>query len=67
LFFGPYEISPRAAAAQAQSSGLPTVTSLNLGELWALPIMLRLALIENLRRVATRIASDTIDRNRGDY
>ncbi|MGB9428631.1 MAG: glucoamylase family protein [Gammaproteobacteria bacterium] len=33
-----------------------TVTSLKLGELWAIPIMLRLALIENLRRVAVRIA-----------
>ena len=29
-----------------------TVTPLTLGELWAVPIMLRLALIENLRRVA---------------
>ena len=29
-----------------------TVTTLKLGELWAIPIMLRLALIENLRRVA---------------
>ena len=29
-----------------------TVTPLKLGELWAVPIMLRLALIENLRRVA---------------
>ena len=28
-----------------------TVTPLKLGELWAVPIMLRLALIENLRRV----------------
>ena len=44
-----------------------TVTALNLGELWALPIMLRLALIESLRRVAARIASDTSDRNRADY
>ncbi|MET0378582.1 MAG: cyclic beta 1-2 glucan synthetase, partial [Spongiibacteraceae bacterium] len=33
-----------------------TVTELSLGELWAIPIMLRLALIENLRRVAVRIA-----------
>ena len=31
-----------------------TVTPLKLGELWAIPIMLRLALIENLRRVAAR-------------
>ncbi|MBA3683854.1 MAG: cyclic beta 1-2 glucan synthetase, partial [Planctomycetes bacterium] len=33
-----------------------TVAPLRLGELWAVPIMLRLALIENLRRVAARIA-----------
>jgi hypothetical protein len=32
-----------------------TVEPLTLGELWAIPIMLRLALIENLRRVAARI------------
>ena len=43
-----------------------TVTVLKLGELWAIPIMLRLALIENLRRVAARIATDRIDRNRAD-
>ncbi|PKN34158.1 MAG: cyclic beta 1-2 glucan synthetase [Deltaproteobacteria bacterium HGW-Deltaproteobacteria-19] len=44
-----------------------TVTVLQLGELWAIPIMIRLALIENLRRVATRIAADTNDQNRADY
>ena len=44
-----------------------TVTVLKLGELWAIPIMLRLALIENLRRVGARIAADRIDRNRADY
>ncbi|MGO9120767.1 MAG: GH36-type glycosyl hydrolase domain-containing protein [Syntrophales bacterium] len=44
-----------------------TVTSLKLGELWAIPIMLRLALIENLRRIAARIATDRIDRNLADY
>jgi cyclic beta-1,2-glucan synthetase len=41
-----------------------SMTSLNLGELWAIPIMLRLALIENLRRVAARIAVHRVDRNR---
>ena len=30
-------------------------SALRLGELWAIPIMLRLALIENLRRVAARL------------
>ena len=39
-----------------------TISHLNLGELWAIPIMLRLALIENLRRVAVRIASNKVDR-----
>ncbi|MFZ0256479.1 MAG: cyclic beta 1-2 glucan synthetase, partial [Gammaproteobacteria bacterium] len=38
-----------------------TVTPLRLGELWAIPIMLRLALIENLRRVAVRIAAGRTD------
>ncbi|MDR3632866.1 MAG: glucoamylase family protein [Isosphaeraceae bacterium] len=40
-----------------------TVAPLTLGELWAIPIMLRLALIENLRRIAVRIAADKRDRN----
>ena len=33
-----------------------SVDPLKLGELWAFPIMLQLALLENLRRVAVRIA-----------
>ncbi len=41
-----------------------TVTFLTLGELWAIPIMLRLALIENLRRVGAQMAAGMIDRNR---
>jgi cyclic beta-1,2-glucan synthetase len=40
-----------------------TVTPLRLGELWAIPIMLRLALIENLRRVAAGIAAGMTDRD----
>ncbi len=44
-----------------------TVTNLQLGELWAIPIMLRLALIENLRRVSARIAIDRVDENLADY
>ena len=35
-----------------------TVAPLKLGELWAIPIMLRLALIENLRRVSARVMAD---------
>ena len=40
-----------------------SVTALRLGELWAIPIMLRLALIENLRRVGVRIAVGRAERN----
>jgi len=40
------------------------VTPLRLGELWAIPIMLRLALIENLRRVAARVMADWRDRGK---
>jgi cyclic beta-1,2-glucan synthetase len=44
-----------------------TITVLNLGELWAVAIMLRLALIENLRRISLRIAKARIDRNLAGY
>ena len=40
-----------------------SVTTLKLGELWAIPIMLRLALIENLRRVAVRIGTGRAERD----
>jgi cellobiose phosphorylase len=43
-----------------------TIVTLKLGELWAIPIMLRLALIENLRRVAIRVAAGRIERNLAD-
>ena len=48
-------------------SAYQTVTPLTIGELWAIPIMLRLALLENLRRVAARIGADRADRNHADY
>lgn len=35
-----------------------SISILTLGELWAIPIMFRLALIENLRRIATRIENE---------
>ncbi len=44
-----------------------SVVALNLGELWAIPIMLRLALIENLRRLSAQIAIDGINKNLADY
>lgn len=40
------------------------VDLLRLGELWAIPIMLRLAMLENLRRVGERIAADLSQRSR---
>jgi len=48
-------------------SAYQTEKVLTLGELWAIPIMLRLAVIENLRRVSERIALDMIDNNLADY
>ena len=44
-------------------SAYQAIMPLKLGELWAVPIMLRLALIENLRRVAARVASSRRDRD----
>src|SRR6266404_1190372 len=40
-----------------------TVSALKLGELWAIPIMLRLGLIENLQRVTTGLAIAREDRD----
>ena len=40
--------------------------SLTLGELWAIPIMLRLGLIDNLQRVTTRLNSAREDLNLAD-
>ena len=43
-----------------------TESALKLGELWAIPIMLRLALIENLRRVTSRLMIARHDRDLAD-
>ncbi len=43
-----------------------TVNHLKLGELWAIPIMLRLGLIENLNRITARLALARMDRNLAD-
>ncbi|MDP3586198.1 MAG: glucoamylase family protein [Thiobacillus sp.] len=40
-----------------------TIEPLKLGELWAFPIMLQLALLENLRRVGVRIAQRREERD----
>jgi cellobiose phosphorylase len=42
------------------------VVSLKLGELWAIPIMLRLGLIENLQRITTRLTIAREDRDLAD-
>src|SRR5947209_14407480 len=43
-----------------------SVSPVKLGELWAIPIMLRLALIENLRRVAADVAEGRVARDLAD-
>jgi hypothetical protein len=52
---GDGRVDPRTLARFV--TAYQSVTQLSLGELWAIPIMLRLALIENLRRVSARIAT----------
>ncbi len=47
-------------------SAYQTVCPLKLGELWAVPIMLRLALIENLRRVTSRLTVTRHERDLAD-
>src|SRR5947209_1663404 len=42
------------------------VSPLSIGELWAVPISLRLALVENLRRLASRIVSSRTERDEAD-
>ena len=44
-----------AGPLRAFIAAYQTVGSLKLGELWAIPIMLRLGLIENLQRITTRL------------
>ncbi len=45
-------------------SAYQAVTHLTLGELWSVPIMLRLALVENLRRVAVSMSWQRVHRDR---
>ncbi|HEY3914358.1 MAG TPA: glycosyltransferase family 2 protein, partial [Verrucomicrobiae bacterium] len=55
-----------AAALSNFISAYQTVVPLKLGELWAIPIMLRLGLIENLQRVTSRLTVDREDRDQAD-
>jgi cellobiose phosphorylase len=56
------DVEPLTAFIAAYQSVCP----LRLGELWAVPIMLRLGLIENLQRITTRLAFDRADRDLAD-
>lgn len=56
-----------AGSISAFVDAYQAAVTLKLGELWAIPIMLRLALIENLRRVAARITAGKIDRKLAGY
>ncbi|TMQ10752.1 MAG: cyclic beta 1-2 glucan synthetase, partial [Deltaproteobacteria bacterium] len=51
-----------AEALRAFVASYQEIRPLRLGELWAIPIMLRLALLENLRRVAMAITAGRRDR-----
>ena len=51
---------------RAMVAGYQAAASLKLGELWAVPIMLRLALIENLRRITARLIIGRHDRDQAD-
>ncbi len=46
-------------------SAYQSITPLTLGELWAIPITLGVALIENLSSASKRIVADKNDRNVG--
>ncbi|MFT3911611.1 MAG: glucoamylase family protein [Ferruginibacter sp.] len=48
-------------------SGYQNVNYLQIGELWALPIMLRLALLENLRRLSIQISIDISSKSQAAY
>ncbi|MBL9208921.1 MAG: hypothetical protein JNL92_00550, partial [Opitutaceae bacterium] len=55
-----------AGSLSAFIDAYQTAGPLRLGELWAVPIMLRLGLIENLRRITTRLALARLDRDLAD-
>ena len=55
-----------ATSMSAFVAAYQTVGPLKLGELWAVPIMLRLGLIENLQRITRRLISARGDRDLAD-
>ncbi|HEY4301177.1 MAG TPA: hypothetical protein VGM73_09910, partial [Candidatus Didemnitutus sp.] len=52
-----------AVALTAFVAAYQEISPLKLGELWAVPIMLRLGLIENLQRITARLAGARSDRD----
>src|SRR5688572_22190646 len=56
-----------AESLRAFIAAYQSVKPFRLGELWAIPIMLRLALLENLRRVAARVMAGRRERERAGY
>jgi cyclic beta-1,2-glucan synthetase len=60
---GRVDIKGLSGFVKAYQSGI----ILTIGELWAIPIMLRLAVIENLRRVSINIALDLLDHLQAEY
>ncbi len=55
-----------APALTAFVAAYQSVATLKLGELWAIPIMIRLGLIENLQRVTSRLSIARADRDLAD-
>lgn len=52
---------------QAFIDAYQTESELKLGELWAVPIMLRLALIENLQRIVVRLQENQLHRDKATF
>ncbi len=48
------------------TSGYQSIAPLGIGELWAIAIMLRLALVDNLRRLAARTLWERVERDRAE-
>ncbi len=65
-FIAHVDAQMEVGALSAFIASYQSVTSLKLGELWAVPIMLRLGLIENLQRIITRLRIDHEDRDLAD-
>ena len=61
------QLELESLTALPRLSAYEAVVPLKLGELWAVPIMIRLALLENLRRITDRLTLARRDRDRADH